>query len=70
MAKGCMAVPWGHLLDDLKLFSFREYGFKANDGYQKFMFSCQNFLWSMKQISVIKERIQILLTKSMFSSLK
>ena len=20
MAKGCMAVPWGHLLDDTKLF--------------------------------------------------
>ena len=38
MAKGCMAVPWGHLLDDSKLFSFRGFGFKANDGYRKFMF--------------------------------
>ena len=23
MAKGCMAVPRGHLVDDTKLFSFR-----------------------------------------------
>ena len=38
MAKGCMAVPWGHLLDDSEVFSFRGFGFKANDGYQKFMF--------------------------------
>ena len=30
MAKGCMAVPWGHLLDDSKLFSFWGFGFKAN----------------------------------------
>ena len=26
MAKGCMAVPWGHLVDDTKLFSFRGFG--------------------------------------------
>ena len=25
VAKGCMAVPWGHLLDDTKLFAFRGY---------------------------------------------
>ena len=29
MAKGCMAVPWGHLVDDNKLFSLRGFGFKA-----------------------------------------
>ena len=60
MAKGCMAVPWGHLLDGSMLFSFRGFGFKANDGYQKFMFyvTCQSFLWSIKQISVIKREFR------------
>ena len=29
MAKGCMAVPRGHLVDGTKLFSFRGSGFKA-----------------------------------------
>ena len=29
MAKGCMAVPRGQLVDDTKLFSFRGFGFKA-----------------------------------------
>ena len=29
MAKGCMAVPRGHLVDDTKLLSFRGSGFKA-----------------------------------------
>ena len=32
MAKGCMAVPWGHLLGDTKLFSFRGSGFKGYPG--------------------------------------
>ena len=31
MAKGCMAVLWGHLLDDTELSSFRGFGFKAFD---------------------------------------
>ena len=29
MAKGCMAVPWGHLLGDTKLFRVSGSGFKA-----------------------------------------
>ena len=35
MAKGCMAVPLGHLLDDTKLFSFKGSGFKAYPGTSK-----------------------------------
>ena len=69
MAKGCMAVPWGHLLGDSKLFSFKGLVLKLSNGYKKFVFYdilCQSFLWSMKQISVIKRKV----TKSIFSSLE
>ena len=29
MAKGCVAVPWGHLLDDTKLFLFQGVWFQS-----------------------------------------
>ena len=41
---------------------------KLNNAYQKFLFYdilCQSFLWSIKQISVVKRKV----TKSIFSSL-
>ena len=64
MAKGCMAVPWGH---DSKLSSFRGIGFKANDGYKKLMFYdilCQSFLRSIKQSLVIKRKFKLLCSLS------
>ena len=69
MAKGCMAVPWGHLLDDTKLSLFQGVWFQSltvdvNNLCSVYDILCQSSLWSMKQILVIKRRFRLLCSQS------
>ena len=67
MAKGCMAVSWGHILDDTKLSVSRGLVSKLNNRHQKFMFYdilCKSSLRSMKQILEIKRQFRLVFSQS------
>ena len=58
MAKGCMAVPWGHLVDKTKPFSFRAVWFQSlTIDIKKFPSNKHNIV--MKIHKVVEDTITI-----------